>query len=538
MKNKLIKPGSYIFFKFIFTSLMLIGVITSKGLFAQTAPIHNVTKLFKVHCAQCHSEHRLGGIGPALLPENLKYLSKPEAINVVRNGRSATPMPAFKDKLGDKDIQSLVDFIYTPLAKIPDWNMANITASHVLYHKENSLPNKPILDVKDQLNLIVVVERGDHHISLLDGDTFNVVHRFKSRFSLYGEPKFSASGRFVYFSSRDGWISKYDIYNLKLVAEIRVGINTRNMAMSADGRYLMVANALPHTLVLLNTRDLSPIKHYQVKDLQGKSSRVSAVYTSPPGNSFFAALKDIPEVWEISYADEPPHGFGMWMHDYRVDSGENTKNKPFPLRRVQVSEYLEDFFFAEDYISFVGVTHAAKGQVIDMDVKKAIVPKIDLPGKPHFGSAVSLNYKGRKVLAVPNFRKGIISILDMESWKQVKEIKTLGPGFYMQTHKNSPYIWTDVFFGPDKDAMHVIDKATLEIVKTLRPAPGKKSAHVEFTRNGKNALVSIWDKQGEVIIYDSVTLKEVKRMPMNSPSAKYNVFNQTRYLKSKNYHKN
>jgi len=73
-----------------------------------------------------------------------------------------------------------------------------------------------------------------------------------------------------------------------------IGINTRNLAISADGRYLMVANALPHTMVLLSTRDLSPIKQYQVKNIQGKSSRVSAVYTSPPGNSFFAALNDIP----------------------------------------------------------------------------------------------------------------------------------------------------------------------------------------------------------------------------------------------------
>ena len=534
MNNVSIKLNSLILFKFIFTASFLLYLLASKVLFAQTAPTHDATKLFKTHCAECHDAHRLGGIGPALLPENLKYLRKPAAINVIQNGRESTPMPAFKDKLGKKEIQSLVEFIYTPLAQIPDWDMAKIQASHIIYHKENSLPNKPILDIKDHLNLILVVERGDHHVTLLDGDTFTPVHRFKSRFSLYGEPKYSPSGHFVYFSSRDGWISKYDIYNLKLVAEIRVGINTRNLAISADGRYLMVANALPHTLVLLDTRDLSPIKQYQVKDLQGKSSRVSAVYTSPPGNSFFAALKDIPEIWEISYADEPPHGFGMWMHDYRVDSGEDTKLQSFPLRRIQVNDYLEDFFFDEDYISIVGITHALKGQVVDMDVKKVIMPKIDLPGKPHFSGGLSLDYKGRKVLLVPNFRKGIISVLDMESWKLIKEIKTLGPGFYMQTHKNSPYIWTDVFFGPDKDAMHVIDKSSLEIVKTLRPVPGKKSAHVEFTRKGKYALVSIWDKQGEVIVYDAATLKEIKRIPMNNPSGKYNVFNQTRYLKIKN----
>lgn len=283
MKDKSIKFNSRISFKFIVSTAF---VFSSALSFAQAGVDHTAEKLFKTHCAECHSEYRLGGIGPALLPENLKYLRKPTAIKVIQNGRAKTPMPAFKHKLRNKEIQSLADFIYTPLAEIPNWNMAQIKASHIIHNKKTGLPNKPILEVKDQHNLFVVVEKGDHHITLLDGDTFEPVHRFKSRFSLIGEPKFSPSGRFVYFSSRDGWISKYDLYNLKWVAEIRVGVNTRNQAMSADGRYLMVANALPHTMALLDTRDLSPIKVYQVKNLQGKSSRVSAVYTSPPTNSF------------------------------------------------------------------------------------------------------------------------------------------------------------------------------------------------------------------------------------------------------------
>ena len=39
------------------------------------------------------------GIGPALLPENLERLRKPEAAKVIRESRPATQMPAFGDKL-------------------------------------------------------------------------------------------------------------------------------------------------------------------------------------------------------------------------------------------------------------------------------------------------------------------------------------------------------------------------------------------------------------------------------------------------------
>ena len=69
---------------------------------------------------------------------------------------------------------------------------------------------------------------------------------------------------------------------------------------------------------------------------------------------------------------------------------------------------------------------------------------------------------------------------------------------------------------------------TLEIVKTLRPAPGKTVAHVEFDRDGTHALVSIWEMDGAIIVYDAKTFEEVKRIPMKKPSGKYNVYNKTR----------
>ena len=508
----------------LFCSLIL---VFSNSTFATET---NVKKIYRDNCAECHSEDRLGSMGPALLPENLKRLRKQAAIKVIKNGRVATQMPSFKEKLSDQQIQSLVDYVYTPLKKTPVWGMDEIKASQIIHNLEKDLSDKPVYEVADPLNMFLVVELGDHHVTLLDGDKLEPIHRFKSRFALHGGPKYSPDGRFVYFASRDGWISKYDIYNLKLVAEIRAGINTRNQAVSADGRYVMIANYLPHTLVLLDAKDLSPIKIYDVKDANGKTSRVSAVYTAPPRNTFIAALKDIPEVWEISYEDEPPMGFGMWTHDYRADSGENTKLEPFPIRKIGVDSYLDDFFFDQEYISLIGASRDGKGQVIDMDLGRVTVPDLKLPGMPHLGSGITWEYKGRQILATPNLRANNVSVIDMETWETIKNIKTLGPGFFMRSHKNSDYAWVDVFFGPNKDAVHVIDKNTLEIVKTLRPAPGKTAAHVEFTRDGKYALLSIWDPEGAVVIYDAKTLQEVKRLPMNKPSGKYNVFNKTRYL--------
>jgi len=484
----------------------------------------NTLKLFQQHCASCHGEKRLGAMGPALLPENLKRLRKKSAIDVIQQGRIATQMPAFKDKLNKREIQSLVNLIYTPLKQIPEWNMKNILASQIINKQALNLDNKPVWDA-DPMNLFIVVELADHHATLLNGDTFSPIHRFATRFSLHGGPKYSPDGRYVYFGSRDGWITKYDIYHLKIVAEVRAGINMRNIAVSNDGRYVIAGNYLPHTLVVFSAKDLSPIKIIPVEDEQGKTSRVSAVYDAAPRNSFIAALKDLKQVWEISYEDNPPAGFSGWVHDYREDSGDANRKATFPVRKIKVDNYLDDFFFNQTYDLIIGASRDSKGQVVNLDLGR-VTHRIDLPGMPHLGSGITWQYKGKQILATPNLKSSAVSIIDMQTWKVIKRIKTLGPGFFMRSHENSNYAWVDVFFGPNKEAVHIIDKRTLEMVKTVRPAPGKTAAHVEFDKTGEHALLSVWDKEGAVIVYDAKSLKEIKRLPMKKPSGKYNVHNK------------
>jgi DNA-binding beta-propeller fold protein YncE/cytochrome c553 len=482
--------------------------------------------LYQQYCASCHGEQRLGGMGPALLPENLGRLKPAEAETVIARGRAATQMPAFGDQLDAAAIKALAGYIFTAPDSVPDWGLAEIRASHKILVPDSQLSDKPVHQA-DPMNMFVVVELGDHHVSVLDGDKMEVLYRFKSHYALHGGPKYSPDGRYVYFASRDGWISKFDMWNLKLLAEVRAGINTRNLAVSADGRYVMVANYLPHTLVLLDARDLSPIKLIEVSEGKGHSSRVSAVYDAAPRHSFIAALKDLPEVWEISYSDNPLPVYNGPMHDYRMDEGVARQEGRFPVRRILLDDYLDDFFFDPSYRLLIGAArNANNGQVVNLDLGRRIA-ELELDGMPHLGSGITWEYQGRPVLATPNLKKAEVSIIDMQTWKTIKRIKTLGPGFFMRSHENTPYAWVDVFFGPNRDAVHIIDKRSLEIVKTLRPAPGKTAAHVEFDKDGRYALLSIWDMDGAVVVYDAATLQEIKRLPMVKPSGKYNVYNKT-----------
>jgi len=486
--------------------------------------VPDAAALYTKHCAGCHGADRLGAIGPALLPENLARLRKPEAIKTIAAGRAATQMPGFAGKLEDDDIAALAEYVYTPLPEPPVWGEAEIRTSHVVQVKPGTLPDKPVFKA-DPLNLFVVVELGDHHVTLLDGDKFEPITRFPTRFALHGGPKYSPDGRFVYFASRDGWISKYDIWNLKLVAEIRAGINTRNLAVSGDGKYVMVGNYLPHTLVVLDAADLAILKVIAVRDDHGKTSRVSAVYDAAPRKSFIAALKDLTEVWEIPYDPNHEPIYRGYVHDYKMGEGIAEKG-PFPVRRIKLDDYLDDFFFDPKYEHLVGAARDAKnGQVVNLIVGRKIAD-VDLPGLPHLGSGISWEYKGRPVLATPNLKQGVISVIDMRDWKVIARIETSGAGFFMRSHENTRYAWADNMMSKAKDTLEIIDKQTLKVVRSLTPAPGQTAAHTEFTRDGNYALVSVWEMDGALVIYDARTFREVKRLPMKKPSGKYNVYNK------------
>ncbi|TKA92742.1 nitrite reductase [Halopseudomonas bauzanensis] len=488
-------------------STLLFSMTLPVAALADASSVPDVAMLYQAQCQSCHGVNRLGGTGPALLPESLGRIKPEEVRKVIQDGRPASQMTAFGTLLNGEDIDALVSYLYTPAKVPPTWQDADIRASHRLFADPGQLPDSP-QHTADPLNLFVVVEAGNHHVRILDGDNFEELTRFQSHFALHGGPKFSPDGRFVYFASRDGWISKYDLHNLTMIAEVRAGLNTRNLAVSNDGRWVLVGNYLPGNLVVLDARDLSLVKPIPTVGSDGTPSRVSAVYTAPQRDSFVVALKDVQEVWELSYAGQPD----------------------FAPRRIIAADYLDDFSFTPDYRYLLATSRKAKGgQVIDLDTGKALTD-IPLPGMPHLGSGIYWQRDGKWVFATPNISQGLISVLDLDTWELIKEIPTEGPGFFMRSHENSPYAWTDVFFGPNNDAIHLIDKQTLEVAHTLRPVPGKNAAHVEFTRDGRHLLLSIWDEDGALLVLDSETLEEVKRIPMNKPSGKYNVGNKIGFV--------
>lgn len=385
------------------------------------------------------------------------------------------------------------------------WSVKQIRDSHKLLTPKRTFSDTPIFK-SDPLNTFVIIESGSKHINIIDGDNFDVIAKFQlPQGAAYGDAKFSPNGRFVYFASRDGWVSKYDIYNLTLVAKIRVGLNTRNIAVSSDGRWILAGNYQPGNLVVLNANDLSYADSVPTIGQEGTHSTIGGVYNSKDRSSFIIALKDTPEIWELAYG-----------------ASSRVTTRP---RRILANDILDEFSLTPDNRYLLAASRKANGaQVVDIHVGKPVTG-IEIPGLPHLTEGVYWQKDDNLLFATPNTDKNSVTVLNTDDWTTIEEIETQGPGMFLSTHDNIKYVWADVFFGPFNDTIALINKETLEIEHILKPMEGKKSAHVAFTNDGKYALVSIWEDDGAIIVYDTQTLEKVKTIPMNNPTGKYNVGN-------------
>jgi cytochrome c55X len=65
--------------------------------------------LLKHDCGSCHGMTRKGGLGPPLLPANLRNRPPMLMENTILDGRSGTPMPPWRGLLTEQEARWLVE---------------------------------------------------------------------------------------------------------------------------------------------------------------------------------------------------------------------------------------------------------------------------------------------------------------------------------------------------------------------------------------------------------------------------------------------
>lgn len=152
-------------------------------------------------------------------------------------------------------------------------------------------------------------------------------------------------------------------------------------AASADGRFVLFAQAEPPCLVVLDAARLSPVQVIAPASREGRvASHIAAIRTAPLRRSFIVAPADLPELWEISYDPHAEDIYDGLVHDYRF--GEGVPRRGFlAIRRTALPEPLIDFAFDVHESEAWGLARPAplgsgEGQVINLDVRRriAVVP--------------------------------------------------------------------------------------------------------------------------------------------------------------------
>ncbi len=442
-------------------------------------------------CAGCHGTDRRGATGPALLPQRL---SQPDEyyLDVIRNGKPGTVMPPWGKLLSDEEIQAMLAFVRSePQAASLEWTSQDIQKSRQVLVQEDGLPAAPT-HTANLDNLMLVTEREGRAIAVIDGDTHRLVGKIPASYRAHGYAFSPTQPRWAYNVGRDGWVFKIDLYTLQPVRKVRIGLDSRSVAISDDGRYLIAANYVPASAVILDAETLELLQFISTRaaNPEGETvdSRVATILDTSPalvGPYFLVALKEAGQVWRIDWSQPD-----------------------FPIVKLEnVGHILHDGFLSPDNRHFYLASQTDNWMAV-IDVKNMqLVTTIDTGEMPHPGSGATWENAGTSYAATVHAGEGKVTIWDLATNQIAGSLETPGAGLFIRSHAASPYIWADAMFAKQPHHIVVFEKAPpFKVVSVIDE--GQRTLHPEFTADGRYVYVSDWD--GDVVrVYDARTLQKV-----------------------------
>ncbi|BAF71205.1 nitrite reductase [Sulfurovum sp. NBC37-1] len=468
-------------------------------------------KVFEKECQGCHGPIHQGGVGSDLRPKALKKKNAEMLAETIMEGRENTAMPAWNATFSKDDAAGMVHWLM-------DWkNTVELKLDFDQVHKTwTKLADRDALakkypkatDVKDVKDITFATERDASLVDFIDSTTGKVLSRHKAGFAVHVTVTNKHDPRYAYCISRSGKLTMFDIAapGQPALATVQVGQESRGLAVSPDGKYVMAGNYNPGGAVLCDAHTLEPLKVYdtsRVIDTDGQigPSRVAYIADTPYGPYFSFALKDAGHVYVVDYSkpDFPIVGdipnIGKVLHDAFLNENEG-----------------EDF---GRYVQVASQGSDLMGIVDQKTMQLAAKVHTGKKSKPHPGQGSSwFNKKmGKQLNATNSMNFGSVVIWESPSWKIVKKIKTSGGGLFVGTGEHTPWIWSDCVLGkPDKyNEVHLINKETLETDRIIKV--GKTEGQLIDAKSGK--VLQTWDAtQHEKVPMNEKTFGKEKIMPM------------------------
>lgn len=447
-------------------------------------------------CSGCHGAYREGALGPALIPERLD--SKDEFyFTSIKDGKPGTSMDPYGGEvvLHDEEVWSLVEYIKSePSAEAFVWEIDNALETLEILVPEDELPDEPTHDGNID-NLMLVIERENRGMAVFDGDTHTFLTKIEASYRAHGITFDPVNPRWLYNLGRDGWLFKIDLYTLQAVSKIKVGIDSRGIAISDDGKYVILGNYIPASAVIVDTETMEPVKIIPAEGnnlagefIQSRVAGLNATSREFVGPYFIMLLKEAGQAWRIDYSDPE-----------------------FPIEKLErVGEILHEGFSNPDQTLFYATSQGSNLMgVIDV-ANWELVKQIPTGAKPHPGpGGIWEGSDGTIYGATVHIEDSSIFIWDTATNKGVASIPTVGPGLFIRTVDNTPYVWADALFSPDAPhTIYAVEKEPPFDVHVLEVEGCERCLHPEPTADGKFVYISDWTGN-KVFVYDAETLEKV-----------------------------
>jgi len=463
----------------------------------------NFAEVFEKECQGCHGPIHQGGVGSDLRPKALKAQSREFLSEAILNGIENTAMPAWSAKFSADDASGMIDWLQ-------DWkntveltlSLEEVKGTWTKFEDRDALAKKYPVDKDGKLNykgaevknvkdITFATERDASLVDFIDSTNGKVLSRHKAGFAVHVTVTNKSEPRYAYSISRSGKLSMFDIGapGQPTLATVQVGQESRGLAVSPNGKYVIAGNYNPGGAVLCDAHTLEPLKAYdtsRVIDPDGEigPSRVASLADTPYGPYFAMALKD-------------------GGHTYIIDYSK--PNFPIVGDIPNIGKILHDAFLnedeGEDFGRYFMIASQGSDVVGIVDFKeKNLAAKVHTgkKSKPHPGQGSSWYSKGQKkqLHATVSMNIGSVVIWD-SNWKVVKKVETAGGGLFIGTAHDTPYLWADCVLGkPDKyNEVHLINKDTLETDRIIKV--GKTKGQLIDAKTKK--VLQEWDATQTVV---------------------------------------
>ncbi len=487
-------------------------------------------------CGGCHGMLRKGATGNALTPDRTKPMGTERLKNIIFNGTKGG-MPGWGAGVNIytmEDAELLAKYIQMEPEVPPEFNMKDIRATWKVYVPVEKRPTKPVHH-RNWENFFGVILRDAGKIAIIDGDTKEVVSVLDSGFAVH-TLRYSKSGRYLYTIGRDAKATLVDLWMdpIQTIAEVKTGLDARSIESSKyKGRkgdfvdkLAVVGNYWPPSYVILDGLTLEPLKIVSTRSYTYDTQeyhvepRVASIVASHFAPEWVLNVKETGLILLVDYSDI----------------------KNLKVTTIESERFLHDGGWDKSHRYFlVAANMRDKLVVVDTKTKK-LEAIVETGIKPHPGRGT--NFKDPEygwVYATPHLGEAAVALVCTKPrhdktenrWKVVRKLKVAGDGgLFIKTHPKSHHLWVDHTLSKDVDAQRSVTVYDIRHLdkepKVLKLTDKGRIVHMEYNKGGDELWISVWDREGEIIVFDDETLTEKARITdprLVTPTGKFNVYN-------------